>query len=248
MKSRRDFLTNVFGLGAGLATLPSLSAAQKNGSVQSLQKSQQRGGAAGTGADAGSAKAAWRMVDGVKEFRLIAEPVRTELCPGQGWTCGASTAASPVPRFEVNEGDRVRIIFENQLPEMTALHWHGLGSADGDGRQPWAWARTRLPPGGQFTYEFTLNQHGTLFLSLAFCDAGNDGHDRHVHRASEDAVCAARGPRLRADHQEWPMLPNNTCPNTHGDGVQLADVQRQSGAGDDADAGAARRARAHRGW
>ena len=78
-----------------------------------------------------------RLVDGVKEFHLVAEPVRTELIPGRvvdGWGYNGSI---PGPTIQVNEGDRVRIIFENHLPEMTAIHWHGFEvpmTMDGSGR------------------------------------------------------------------------------------------------------------------
>ncbi|MEO7653032.1 MAG: multicopper oxidase domain-containing protein, partial [Bryobacteraceae bacterium] len=32
----------------------------------------------------------------------------------------------PGPTMEAKEGDRVRVIFENHLPEMTSVHWHGF--------------------------------------------------------------------------------------------------------------------------
>jgi len=32
----------------------------------------------------------------------------------------------PGPMIEVNEGDRVRVVFTNKLPEPTTIHWHGL--------------------------------------------------------------------------------------------------------------------------
>src|SRR5690625_1613276 len=32
----------------------------------------------------------------------------------------------PGPQIEVFEGDEVEILFKNQLPEPTTVHWHGL--------------------------------------------------------------------------------------------------------------------------
>jgi len=32
----------------------------------------------------------------------------------------------PGPTIQVNQGDRVRLILENHLPESTAIHWRGL--------------------------------------------------------------------------------------------------------------------------
>src|SRR5713101_7570865 len=62
------------------------------------------------------------IVDGVKEFHLIAEPVHTEFMPGRVVDAWGFNGSIPGPTMEVNEGDRVRVIFENKLPEMTALH------------------------------------------------------------------------------------------------------------------------------
>jgi len=40
----------------------------------------------------------------------------------------------PGPVIEVNQGDKVRIIVTNNLPEPTSVHWHGLEIvADMDG-------------------------------------------------------------------------------------------------------------------
>ena len=72
------------------------------------------------------AKLPWQMVNGVKEFRLTAEVVNTRLAPGRALTAWGFNGSVPGPAIEANQGDRVRIIFENRLPEMTALHWHGL--------------------------------------------------------------------------------------------------------------------------
>jgi FtsP/CotA-like multicopper oxidase with cupredoxin domain len=158
-------------------------------------------------------KLPWKMVDGVKEFRLTAEVVRTEFIPGRvvdGWGFNGSI---PGPTIEANEGDRVRVVFENRLPEMTTIHWHGLeapvemdGSV-GVGQDP-------VVPGGSYTYEFTLNQNGTLFY--------------HSHFAMQEMMGmlgffivhpkVPYTPAVQRDFglviQEWQILPNNTVPNT----------------------------------
>jgi Multicopper oxidase len=38
----------------------------------------------------------------------------------------ALTAARRGPTIQANEGDRIRIVFDNHLPEPTGIHWHGL--------------------------------------------------------------------------------------------------------------------------
>jgi FtsP/CotA-like multicopper oxidase with cupredoxin domain len=158
-------------------------------------------------------KLPYRMVDGVKEFHLTAEVVHTQFAPGREVDAWGYNGSVPGPLIEVNEGDRVRVVFENRLPEMTAIHWHGLeapmameGSV-GLGQDP-------VPPGGSYIYEFTLNQHGTLFY--------------HSHFAMQEMMGligmlvvhpkTPYTPKVDRDFglviQEWALMPNNTVPNS----------------------------------
>jgi len=86
------------------------------------------------------------------EFRLVAEPARLEFRPGTITDVYAYNGTVPGPTIEAREGDRVRVVFENRLPEATTVHWHGLHlpwEADGSPFHP-------VPPGGERVYEFTL--------------------------------------------------------------------------------------------
>ncbi len=103
---------------------------------------------------------AYRMVDGVKEFHLVAEPVEREFAPGMTVKCWGYNGSTPGPTIEAVEGDRVRILVTNRLPEHTTVHWHGLllpNGMDGVGglNQP------HIQPGETWAYEFELRQHGT---------------------------------------------------------------------------------------
>jgi FtsP/CotA-like multicopper oxidase with cupredoxin domain len=161
----------------------------------------------------------WRMVDGVKEFRLVAAPVRTEFLPGSSigparvvdvWGFNGSM---PGPTVEVHQGDRVRFIVENQLPEVFSMHWHGLEVPIGMDGVPGI-SQDPIPPGGSFTYEFTVHQHGTFFY--------------HSHMAMQELLgliglfvihpAVPYEPRVHRDFgliwQGWAILPNNTVPNT----------------------------------
>ena len=71
----------------------------------------------------------------------------------------------PGPAIEVFEGDRVRIIVENKLPEPTSMHWHGLEVPLKMDGVP-AISQPLIMPGGNFVYEFTLHQKGTSFITL----------------------------------------------------------------------------------
>ena len=102
----------------------------------------------------------YRMVDGVKEFHLVAEEVDHEFAPGSTAKCWGYNGTTPGPTIEAVEGDRVRILVTNRLPEHTTVHWHGLllpSGMDGVGglNQP------HIQPGETYAYEFTLRQHGS---------------------------------------------------------------------------------------
>ena len=99
----------------------------------------------------------WKMVDGIKEFRLVAEPVVREFAPGMIAHCWGYNGMTPGPTIEVVEGDRVRIVVTNKLPEHTSIHWHGQrlpNGMDGVGgvTQP------HIEPGKTFAYEFTIRR------------------------------------------------------------------------------------------
>jgi manganese oxidase len=98
--------------------------------------------------------------DGVKEFHLIAEPVTREFAPGMSVKCWGYNGQTPGPVIEAVEGDRVRILVSNRLPENTSVHWHGILLPNGmDGvsglNQP------AIRPGETYVYEFTLRQNGS---------------------------------------------------------------------------------------
>ena len=100
------------------------------------------------------------MDHGVKVFHLTAEPVKHEIAPGMVVNAWGYNGQTPGPTIEAVEGDRVRILVTNKLPEATSMHWHGVLLPSGmDGvsgvNQP------KIKPGETFAYEFTLRQHGT---------------------------------------------------------------------------------------
>jgi FtsP/CotA-like multicopper oxidase with cupredoxin domain len=150
---------------------------------------------------------------GVKVFRLVAEHVKREFLPGKVFDVWGYSGSMPGPTIEVVQGDRVRILFENRLPEPTTVHWHGLEVPIGMDGVP-AISQPEVEPGGQFTYEFTLHQHGTFFY--------------HSHGAMQEMLGMLGlfiihprkpyRPPVQKDFgivlQEWAVLPNNTIPNT----------------------------------
>jgi len=103
----------------------------------------------------------WRVVDGVKVFHLVAEPVRHTFAPGLEAECWGYNGRVHGPTIEAVEGDRVRIYVTNRLGAPTTVHWHGLflpSGMDGVG----GLSQRSIAPGETFRYEFTLRQYGTF--------------------------------------------------------------------------------------
>lgn len=158
-------------------------------------------------------KLPFKMVDGWKEFHLIAEPVRTELVPGRVMEAWGFNGSVPGPTIEVNQGDKVRVVFENRLPEMTAVHWHGfevpmeMDGSVGLGQDP-------VPPGGKFVYEFELHQEGTYFYHSHFAMQEMMGMLGLFVMHPKEAYTPKCDRDFGLVLQEWALLPNNTVPNT----------------------------------
>src|ERR1043166_9409368 len=68
----------------------------------------------------------FQVVEGVKVFHLVAEPVVHEFAPGLTARCFGYNGRVHGPTIEAVEGDRVRIYVTNRLPEPPSVHWHGV--------------------------------------------------------------------------------------------------------------------------
>ncbi|MBI3513975.1 MAG: copper oxidase [Proteobacteria bacterium] len=102
----------------------------------------------------------WIMKDGVKEFRLVAQPVKREFAPGMVVNAWGYNGMTPGPTIEAVEGDRVRILVKNEVPEWTTIHWHGMrlpNGMDGVG----GLTQLHIPVGKTGVYEFTLEDPAT---------------------------------------------------------------------------------------
>ena len=105
------------------------------------------------GTDRGGQPLAYTVDDGIWVFRLKATPVRWEILPDRQVTAWTYNGTVPGPEIRVPYGQRVRIVVENDLPDETTVHWHGIdvpNAMDGvpDVTQP------AIEPGESFTYEF----------------------------------------------------------------------------------------------
>jgi FtsP/CotA-like multicopper oxidase with cupredoxin domain len=101
-----------------------------------------------------------KMVAGVKVYELTAKVVQWETEPGKfvtGWTYNGVV---PGPQIRVREGDRVRVVLKNELPESTAIHFHGLEVPNDQDGVPFI-TQPPVKPGQSYTYEFTVPNSGS---------------------------------------------------------------------------------------
>lgn len=107
-------------------------------------------------------KLEWKMVRGAKEFQLVAMPVAREFLPGHKMNVYGYNGSMPGPTIEVTQGDRVRIVVTNQLPEAMTTHWHGFElPVQYDGSD--TLTQNPIEPGASFVYEFDVHEEGTFF-------------------------------------------------------------------------------------
>jgi len=235
--NRRDFFTKLSSLSAGIFAGRGLLSAQQpknaQGGMDQMEHMQQPSpkqpskqvrvgpGVNTSGVAVGTllvttpdvADLPFTMDNGVKVFHLIAEPVKQVIVPGRTFDLWGFNGSAPGPTIQASEGDRVRIVFDNHLPEPTGIHWHGLelpnemDGVPGVGQKP-------VMPGERFVYEFPLHQDGTFFY--------------HPHMAMQEMVGMLGGfiihpktpytPPVDKDYlialQEYAVLPNSTIPNS----------------------------------
>ena len=94
------------------------------------------------------------LADGTKQFELTSSIVKWEVEPGKfvdAWTYNGTV---PGPTIRVNPGDKVSVVLHNQLPESTAIHFHGLVTPNSMDGVPGI-TQDPIKPGQTFTYSFT---------------------------------------------------------------------------------------------
>lgn len=158
-------------------------------------------------------KLPWEEVDGVKEFHLIAEPVRREILPGLWMDTYGYNGDMPGPTIEINQGDRVRIILHNKLPEPTTLHLHGFELPNDMDGVPYL-VQKPIEPGEQFVYELTVHQEGTFFYH------SHEGMQETMGMVGLFIVYPAKTHEPAVDRdfcliaQEFQIRPNTSVPDT----------------------------------
>ncbi|AKK05423.1 putative multicopper oxidase [Corynebacterium mustelae] len=120
--------------------------------------------------------AEFSMVEGRKVFSLTAKQGQSEILPGVSTTTWGFNGSMLGPTIRMSRGDNVDLRFENTLPDVTAVHCHGmLLPAEMDGGP-----HSAIPSGKVWTSSFTVEQPAaTLWY--------------HPHPHGETGVQAYRG-------------------------------------------------------
>ncbi len=143
---------------------------------------------------------------------LRAAPSTAQLAP-EGydttpvWSYGGTI---PGPEIRVRAGERVRRRFVNDLPQPSAVHWHGIrienamDGAAGVTQDP-------VPPGGTFDYDFVAPDPGTYWY--------------HAHaRSWEQVARGLAGPLIVEEVEPWVGLEGAATSETT---LMLADWRLQ---------------------
>ena len=231
MANRRSFLQSALGLGAGLFAGRAAAEPERHTNTSASQVAL-RGGYQGESSgslskidthtgpvsntpvvttDVGDLP--FEMDGDVKVFRLTAHVFKRQIAPNKTIDVWGYNGSAPGPTIQVNQGDRIRVILKNELPEPTSMHWHGFEDEIGDDGMPGI-SQEPVRPGESYTYSFTIKQEGTYFYHshMAMQElAGMLGavimHPRVPYRPHCDKDFAIH-------LQEYAVLPNATTPNT----------------------------------
>jgi len=100
------------------------------------------------------------VVNGARQFALSCGALKWEVTPGVTLNALAFNGQIPGPILRVTEGERVRVIVKNDLPESTGVHWHGQHVPNSQDGVPFL-TQPPIKPGASFTYEFTAGPFGS---------------------------------------------------------------------------------------
>jgi FtsP/CotA-like multicopper oxidase with cupredoxin domain len=97
----------------------------------------------------------------IVEYNLTTSEFAWEIRPGKTITAWGFNNQVPGPVISAKKGDTLVVRFQNNLPEATMVHWHGIrvpANMDGTGemQQP-------ILPGDSFEYRFIVPDAGTFW-------------------------------------------------------------------------------------
>jgi FtsP/CotA-like multicopper oxidase with cupredoxin domain len=112
--------------------------------------------------------------DEIKEIRLTAKAgVATLTGDGHPDTAvWAYDGTVPGPELRIRQGERVRLVVQNQLGEATTVHWHGIRLPNAMDGVP-GLTQPPIAPNKSFAYEFTPPDAGTFWYHHTLTQSNN---------------------------------------------------------------------------
>ncbi len=172
--------------------------------------------------------------DGTKRFSLDAKIVDWEVTKGTVVKAWTYNGVVPGPVIMVRQGDKVKVVLRNDLPEPTALHLHGLPvPANMDGVP--GVSQAPVKPGETFTYSFTAARAGTYmyhthFNDLDQLDRGMYGavivREAHPIAVAHDYPIVLSSWRIKNDAENFFSINGKAYPQTQPLEVKKGDVIR----------------------
>lgn len=95
-----------------------------------------------------------------REFRFSATPAKVNLGTGPDFVAWTYNGQVPGPEIRVREGETIRVLLRNDLPEPTTIHWHGVPVPNVMDGVP-GLTQEPVAPGESFVYQFEAKPAGT---------------------------------------------------------------------------------------
>ena len=99
----------------------------------------------------------------VRSFHLRAAPTTVQLFEGQPVRVWAYNDQVPGPVLRARLGETIAVHLQNELPQPTTIHWHGMRVPNAMDGVPGV-TQAPVPPGGSFDYRFVPKDPGTFWF------------------------------------------------------------------------------------
>jgi len=101
--------------------------------------------------------------NGTEVFELTAAEVKWETQSDKLVDAMAFNGQIPGPQIQVEQGDHVRIVVNNQMSQPTVVHFHGMTVPNKDDGVPYI-TQDPIMPGGYYVYEFTVKDPPGMYV------------------------------------------------------------------------------------
>ncbi len=100
------------------------------------------------------------LLGDTRVFELTTQEILWEIKLNERIVMFAFDIVMPTPEIRVTEGDKVRVIVQNNLKESTAIHWHGMFTPNVMDGATYI-SHPPIKPGQRLVYEFVAKPVGT---------------------------------------------------------------------------------------